>query len=79
LLAAFNPYDRKGNRMVLLLIPILLLIAFVVDCLLAFFAMLIAPETGLAFLEGLDFWNWFWIVVLAQLLTWTSTASASRS
>jgi len=62
---------------VVLLILGLIVLAFVVDCIIAFFSMLIAPETGLSFIQDLNFWNWFWIVVMAQLLTWT--ASASRS
>jgi hypothetical protein len=64
--------------MVLLLIPILLLIAFLVDCLIAWLAGLLGPLTGLPYLDGRDFWNWFAIVVLVQLLTWTST-TASKS
>ena len=65
--------------MVLLLIPILLLVAFLVDCFMAWLCTLVAPMTGPTFLEGLDFWNWFWIVVLANILTWSASASASKS
>lgn len=50
-------------------------IAFVVDLVVALFAMWLGPLTGIAFLTGLGFWNWFAIVVLSQVLTWTATVN----
>lgn len=37
---------------------------FVFDLLIAFVCSLIAPWTGIAGLATLDFWNWFWVIVL---------------
>jgi hypothetical protein len=47
---------------------LLLAVGFVVDLIVAFFALLVAPYTGIEFLQGLDFWNWFWTAVLVSIL-----------
>ncbi len=54
---------------------LLLVIAFVIDLVVALFAMWLGPLTGIAALTGLSFWNWFAIVVLSQVLTWTASTS----
>lgn len=62
--------------MIVFLIALWMVIVFILDCFIAWLAGLIAPETGLSFIQGLDFWNWFWIVVLAQMLTGAGSAGS---
>jgi hypothetical protein len=53
---------------------LLIALALVVDMLVALFAMWLGPLTGLFFLADLSYWNWFAIVILTQVLSWTATA-----
>lgn len=65
--------------MIFLLILLLIAVVFVVDLFIAFVAGWIAPYTGLPLVDTLDFWNWFWIVILAQLLTSGGSATNIKS
>lgn len=54
--------------MPVLLLLLALAVAFVLDCIIAWAARAIAPYTGLPVLDGLDFWNWFFILFLVWLV-----------
>jgi len=56
---------------------LLIAIVFVIDCIVAAVSMWVSQFTGLVALEGLDFWNWFAIVILVQILTWAGVARNS--
>ena len=55
-----------------------MVIAFVVDLIVAAFAYWIVSNTGLTMLYELDFWNWFCIVILVQVLMWPTVLSSSK-
>lgn len=55
-----------------------MLIVFGIDLLVALLAKWVATGTDISIIMGLDYWNWFCIVILVQVLMWPTVLSSSK-
>lgn len=58
-----QPSVLLGFSDMFLMIIVKTIITLILDLFVAFVLLVVAPNTGLEFVEGLDYWNWFWIVL----------------